>query len=114
MDTRLRQTPFPIPSLAFLSKNFNDGEHEATDDQLLAPSFGSLGLKHGPETETFDPSPTRHRIQEKQRQRKVFAIILSSLSPFICFALHSFNNLHYLGMIPRTALILFNLSHPLS
>ena len=114
MDTRLRQTPFPIPSLAFLSKNFSDGEHEATDDQLLRPSFGSLGLQHGPETETFDLSPTRLRIQEKQRQRKVFAVILPSLSPFVCFALHSSNNLHYIVMIPRTAPILFNLSHPLS
>lgn len=113
MDTRLRQTPFPIPSLAFLTKNFSDGEHEATAHQLLAPSFGSLGLQHGPETNPVDLSPTRLRIQEKQRQRKVFALNLRSLFPFICFALHSFNNRHNLVMIPRTALIHSNLSPPL-
>lgn len=75
MDTRLRQTPFPIPSLAFLSKNFSDGEHEATGDHFLAPSFGSLGLQHGPETVSASSSPTSLRIQEKQRQRKVRSLI---------------------------------------
>ena len=75
MDTRLRQTPFPIPSLAFLTKNFSDGDREATEDKFLAPSFSSLGLQHEPSSESTDLTPTGLRIREKQRQRKVHSLI---------------------------------------
>ena len=44
MDTRLKQTPLPNPSLLFLTKNFNDGTYEPDDSSVTTATFSSLGL----------------------------------------------------------------------
>jgi len=71
MDTRLKQTPLPTPSLLFLNKNFSDGTHEIDGDSKIAPTFDALGLQNDLETERIDRSPRELRLHEKQQQRKV-------------------------------------------
>jgi hypothetical protein len=46
MNTHLKQTPLPTPSLSFLTKNFNDGTHEIDHNSMTTPTFGSLGLQN--------------------------------------------------------------------
>lgn len=71
MDTHLKKTPLPIPSLSVLTKNFSDGTHKTNDNICIGPTFGSLGLQHNLETEPSNPSSKELRLHEKQRQRKV-------------------------------------------
>jgi hypothetical protein len=71
MDTRLKQTPLPAPSLSFLTKNFNDGTYEIKYHSESTPSFEALGLQHDLENEPLDQFPKEARLHEKQQQRKV-------------------------------------------
>jgi hypothetical protein len=75
MDTRLKKTPLPTPSLLFLNKNFSDGTHETHDISENAPTFGSLGLENDFEPESIGQSLTELRLHEKQLQRKVRILI---------------------------------------
>jgi hypothetical protein len=70
MNTLLKQTPLPTPSLSFINKNFSDGNNETQDNSPTAPTFISLGLQNDLQSESPDPSSTRLRLDEKQ-QRKV-------------------------------------------
>ncbi|CAF1500639.1 unnamed protein product, partial [Rotaria sp. Silwood1] len=70
MDTRLKQTPFPSPSLSFFTKNFNDGTPEMDTDSTITPTFQSLGLQNDLEIERFNQSAKVHS-DEKQQQRKI-------------------------------------------
>ncbi|CAF0866356.1 unnamed protein product [Rotaria sordida] len=71
MDTRLKQTPFPSPSLSFFTKNFNDGTPEIDTDSTIKPTFQSLGLQNDFEIERINQSPTKIHSDEKQQQRKI-------------------------------------------
>jgi len=95
MDTHLKQTPLPIPSLAFLAKNFSDGTREIDDNSSMAPTFGSLGLANDLEIEPFDKSSARLRLHEKQKQREVqiFIFYLIIYPHFLFIASTIFINL---------------------
>ncbi len=75
MNTRLKQTPFPVPSFSFLTKNFNDGTHEIDDKSIIIPSFGSLGLQDDFEAEPIDESLKEFRSDENQEQKVRILII---------------------------------------
>ncbi len=77
MDTRFKQTPLPIPSLSFLTKNFSDGTHETETHPSIAPSFDTLGLQNAPSTEPTKPPSTKFRLQATAKTQKVREIIFS-------------------------------------
>ncbi|CAF2752152.1 unnamed protein product [Rotaria sp. Silwood2] len=70
MDTRLKQTPFPSPSLSFFTKNFNDGTHEINTTSTNAPTFQSLGLQNDFEIERLNQLAAKVHSNEQQ-QRKI-------------------------------------------
>ncbi|CAF1287878.1 unnamed protein product [Adineta steineri] len=78
MNTQLKQTPLPNPSLSFLHKNFNDGIHETDDNSSVTATFSSLGLQNDLETESVDPSTTELHSNEKQQQQKNSFPVVSS------------------------------------
>ncbi|CAF1420563.1 unnamed protein product [Rotaria sordida] len=72
MDTRLKQTPFPSPSLSFFTKNFNDGTPEMDTDSTITPTFQSLGLQNDLEIERINQSAkVRSDEKQQQQQRKI-------------------------------------------
>ncbi|CAF1178986.1 unnamed protein product [Adineta steineri] len=78
MNTQLKQTPLPNPSLSFLHKNFNDGIHETDDNSSVTATFSSLGLQNDLETESADPPTTELHSNEKQQQQKNSFPVVSS------------------------------------
>ncbi|CAF1084205.1 unnamed protein product [Adineta steineri] len=80
MNTQLKQTPLPNPSLSFLHKNFNDGIHETDDNSSVTATFSSLGLQNDLEIETVDPSTTELHSNEKQQQKNSFPVVSSNNS----------------------------------
>ncbi|CAF0792029.1 unnamed protein product [Adineta steineri] len=80
MNTQLKQTPLPNPSLSFLHKNFNDGIHETDDNSSVTATFSSLGLQNDLETESVDPSTTELHSNEKQQQKNSFPVVSSNNS----------------------------------
>ena len=79
MDTRLKQTPLPIPSLAFLTKNFNDGTHETDNNAKMTHRFGSLGLKNYLEAEPIDQSLALRLNEKHQQIVRIFIFYLISI-----------------------------------
>jgi hypothetical protein len=119
MDTRLKKTPLPAPSLSFLTKNFNDDTQEIKYHSDSTPAFETLGLQQNDlEYESLDQFPTEPPLHEKQRQRKVRSFVSLSLSSSIIihhiFVFHSFVNLHGVLLIHPIATVLYNLFNQLS
>ncbi len=66
MNTYLKQTPLPSPSLGFLTKNFSDGTNEMDDNSSPKPTFDTLGLQNDLEIEHDDQPPTKLRSYGKK------------------------------------------------
>ncbi|CAF3372606.1 unnamed protein product [Rotaria sp. Silwood1] len=71
MNTLLKQTPFPSPSLSSFTKNFNDGTPETDTDSIDKPTFQSLGLQNDFEIERINQSAPKDYSNKKQ-QRNIF------------------------------------------
>ncbi|CAF0992059.1 unnamed protein product [Adineta ricciae] len=69
MNTHHKQTPFPVPSLLFLAKNFNDGAPETDNDSTVAPTFSSLGLENNSDIEPSAHSSIEARLNDKRQQK---------------------------------------------
>jgi hypothetical protein len=75
MNTRLKRTPLPTPSLSFLTKNFSDGLNDLDENSKTKPTFDSLGLQNDLETEPFDQTSIKFGLYENQQQKvRIFII----------------------------------------
>lgn len=79
MNTHLKQTPLPTPSLSLFTKNFSDGTHEINDQSTPTPTFGSLGLQDNFETEPIQQDSTQFHLYEIE-QPKVRILIFHFIS----------------------------------
>ena len=70
MNTCLKKTPLPDPSLSLFTKNFSDGNHETDTNSTIVPTFQSLGAPSALQTGPDDQLAVKIRLNENQ-QRKV-------------------------------------------
>ncbi|CAF2138188.1 unnamed protein product [Rotaria magnacalcarata] len=68
MDTLLKRTPFPKPSISFYIKNFNDGAEETDINSTAPPTFRSLGLENDLDLDQPHVLSTRTHSNEKREQ----------------------------------------------
>lgn len=87
MDTHLKKTPLPVPTLTLFTKNFSDGTAVKESDGTEAPTFRSLGLQHDLDTEATVQPLKNPFIQpqkpltppSKQKQKVRIFIILCNI-----------------------------------
>ena len=81
MNTYLKQTPLPTPSLGFLTRNFSDGTNEMDDNSSRKPIFDTFGLQNDLDIEHDDQRPIKLRSHRKKVRIflffSIFILILS-------------------------------------
>jgi hypothetical protein len=68
MNTLLKKTPFPKPSISLLTRNFNDGIHAYDNDRPSVPTFDSLGLTNDLELHPTSESFIKSRLETRQQR----------------------------------------------
>ncbi|CAM4906437.1 unnamed protein product [Rotaria socialis] len=80
MDTLLKRTPFPKPSISFYIKNFNDGTEETDVNSAAPPTFQSLGLENDLDLDQTNELSARTHSNEKREQKALRTPLFSDVN----------------------------------